>query len=248
MQVCTLEIREAILTRFPDLQVRGVAASGLTNVKAADPDAWFAEAERRLNESGVTVDALTATPCIGRWREAMREQGLKPAEIRSSAEALARRALRGNRPVTGIPLVDVCNAASIAFLAPIGAYDAARLPHSSVIVRTADPDTDHFEPIGGQSRKMVVRENVAVYASDSTILCWAFNHKDAAATAVDQATDTAVVFAESLDSAQHDAAQRALSTIAAWLTKRGAVVGSIVESNREHRSVTLDAPEADGPS
>ena len=49
--------------------------------------------------------------------------GIKPSKFHSSVEALARRTIRTGVPETGIGFVDFYNRASVAQLAPLGAYD-----------------------------------------------------------------------------------------------------------------------------
>ena len=67
--------------------------------------------------------AESTLPEIQAWRQAFAKMNLKPTQYRCAAEALLRRfRMEGSLP--GIhPLVDLCNAVSLAFAVPIAAFD-----------------------------------------------------------------------------------------------------------------------------
>ncbi len=66
-------------------------------------------------------------PEIAAWRRAYSQMGLKPTKYRSAAEALLRRFKReGNLPRVH-PVVDFCNAMSIAFALPVAVFDLDRI-------------------------------------------------------------------------------------------------------------------------
>ncbi|MEI2299943.1 B3/B4 domain-containing protein [Ensifer sp. MJa1] len=62
-------------------------------------------------------------PEIQAWRRTFTKMGLKPTQYRSASEALLRRFRKeGNLPSIH-PLIDLCNAASLAFAIPIAVFD-----------------------------------------------------------------------------------------------------------------------------
>jgi len=66
-------------------------------------------------------------PEIQAWRRAFSQMGLKPTQYRCAAEALLRRFRKsGSLPILH-PLVDLCNAASMAFATPVAVFDRAGL-------------------------------------------------------------------------------------------------------------------------
>jgi DNA/RNA-binding domain of Phe-tRNA-synthetase-like protein len=81
---------------------------------------WFQRARERLNEGSESQLAE-----ISAWRRAYSQMGLKPTQYRSAGEALLRRFRQeGNLPRLH-PLVDICNAISLAFALPVAVFDLA---------------------------------------------------------------------------------------------------------------------------
>jgi DNA/RNA-binding domain of Phe-tRNA-synthetase-like protein len=79
------------------------------------------EAEQGVRER-VTLDTIANEPHIRAWRDAYRLFGAKPSEHRSSVEAMARRALRGDRLPSINALVDIGNVISLRHLVPAGSH------------------------------------------------------------------------------------------------------------------------------
>ena len=114
MTAFTYRIADEVFQRFPGY-VRGVViAHDLTN--GPSPPALLdllREAEASVR-ARVKAEAVAEEPRIKSWREAYRAFGAKPAEFRSSIEALARPAINA--------LVDIGNLISLRHLAPAGAH------------------------------------------------------------------------------------------------------------------------------
>jgi DNA/RNA-binding domain of Phe-tRNA-synthetase-like protein len=62
-------------------------------------------------------------PEVAAWRRAYAQMGMKPTQYRSAAEALLRRFRREGALPRLHPLVDLCNAVSLAFALPVAAFD-----------------------------------------------------------------------------------------------------------------------------
>jgi DNA/RNA-binding domain of Phe-tRNA-synthetase-like protein len=104
------------------------------------------EAEQSVRER---LDAATLTDDrhIKPWREAYRAFGAKPSEYRSSVEAMARRALRGD-PLPSInTLVDIGNIVSLRHLLSAGGH-AIDVLAGDVELRFAT-GSETFIPFGG---------------------------------------------------------------------------------------------------
>jgi DNA/RNA-binding domain of Phe-tRNA-synthetase-like protein len=78
-------------------------------------------------------------PEIQAWRRAFSRMGLKPTQYRCAAESLLRR-LRKEGSLPAIhPLVDLCNALSLAFAVPVAAFDVSAIAgHLEVRYATGD--------------------------------------------------------------------------------------------------------------
>jgi DNA/RNA-binding domain of Phe-tRNA-synthetase-like protein len=114
----------AIWRQFPEL-VPGVlvAADIRPDVEVgALLTPWHERARERLRQG-----PESELPEVAAWRRAYARMGLKPTQYRSAAEALLRR-LRREGGVPGLhPLVDLCNAVSLAFALPVAVFDVARV-------------------------------------------------------------------------------------------------------------------------
>ncbi len=79
---------------------------------------WFERARTRLYEGPESQMAE-----ISAWRKTYSQMGLKPTKYRSAAEALLRRFKREDDLPRLHPLVDLCNAVSLAFALPVAVFD-----------------------------------------------------------------------------------------------------------------------------
>lgn len=110
----------AIWADFPAL------VPGVMLVEDVRPDAQalplleplFAQARARL-----ATAPESAMPEVQAWRQVFGQMGLKPTQYRSAAEALLRRFRKEGALPSLHPLVDACNAASLAFALPVAALD-----------------------------------------------------------------------------------------------------------------------------
>jgi DNA/RNA-binding domain of Phe-tRNA-synthetase-like protein len=81
---------------------------------------WYQRARERLSQ-GPESQLLE----VAAWRRAYSLMGLKPTQYRSAAEALLRRFRQENDLPRLHPLVDLCNAISLAFALPVAVFDLA---------------------------------------------------------------------------------------------------------------------------
>jgi DNA/RNA-binding domain of Phe-tRNA-synthetase-like protein len=81
---------------------------------------WYERARRRA-DAGPESDLAE----IAAWRRAFAQMGFKPTQYRGAAEALLRRFRREGALPRVHPLVDLCNAASLAFATPVAVIDVA---------------------------------------------------------------------------------------------------------------------------
>jgi DNA/RNA-binding domain of Phe-tRNA-synthetase-like protein len=100
---------------------------------------WYERARARL-EGGAESELRE----VAAWRRAYARMGLKPTQYRSAAEALLRRFRReGNLPRVH-PLVDLCNAVSLAYALPVAVLDLAEV-HGHLEVRHAQGDEQYLD-------------------------------------------------------------------------------------------------------
>ena len=132
------------------LYIEGIPAAGGARTSPA-VDRYAAIAKSRL----ATVTAESELPEIQAWRRAFAQMGLKPTQYRCASESLLRRFRKeGSLPALH-PLVDLCNAISLAFAIPLAVLDASAgvVPDYAVAVDAATLATP--ARLGGEIRLLV---------------------------------------------------------------------------------------------
>ena len=115
---------QAIWQQFPQL------VPGLLVVETIDQEAdvtarlhpFYQRARERM--VGATESDL---PEVAAWRRAYAQMGMKPTQYRSAAESLLRRFRKEDTLPRLHPLVDLCNAVSLAYALPIAAFDLEQI-------------------------------------------------------------------------------------------------------------------------
>jgi len=160
-------IADEVFQRFPGY-VRGVVvAHELTN--GPSPPALLellreAEASARAR---LRPDAVAEEPRIKSWRDAFRAFGAKPAEFRSSIEAMARRALKNERLPAINALVDIGNLISLRHLLPAGAH-AIDVLAGDIALRPAT-GTEHFIGFGSSETEHPLPGEI-IFTEGDTVL------------------------------------------------------------------------------
>jgi DNA/RNA-binding domain of Phe-tRNA-synthetase-like protein len=142
-----------IWEEFPQL------AAGLLVVNGVHPQAdvesrlapFFDRARQRLSEQ-----AESQMPEIGAWRRAYSQMGLKPTKYRSASEALLRRFKREDDLPRLHPLVDLCNAVSLAYALPVAVFDLDQVD-SFIEVRYAT-GSETYLSFGGETEHPAPQE------------------------------------------------------------------------------------------
>lgn len=202
------EHSDRVWAGFPELvpgvlHVEGITADG--DVDAHVADLWAA-AERRLATS--TEGEL---PEIQAWRRAFSRMGLKPTQYRCASEALLRR-FRKERSLPRIhPLIDLCNAISIAFAIPVAVFDLSEIA-GYLEVRHAGGDETYLAFSGDVETPDADEVIFADAAGNAHARRW--TNRQSSASAVRGTTSTVLIVAE----AMHETAPadiQGLTTVAA---------------------------------
>lgn len=108
--------------KFPQLVPGALVITGVHADAEVSLAPWFDRARERL-EAGPE----SQLPEIVAWRRAYAQMGMKPTQYRSAAEALLRRFRTEDGLPLLHPLVDLCNAVSLAFALPVAVFDLAKV-------------------------------------------------------------------------------------------------------------------------
>src|SRR5260370_15536605 len=124
---------------FPALVPGVLYSSGITHdvPVGARTEKFLAIAKSRLAE--MTEGEM---PEIQAWRRAFSRMGLKPTQYRCASESLLRRFRKEGTIPRLHPLVDLCNAVSLAFAIPVAVLDVSAIT-GDLEVRYAAGDEDY---------------------------------------------------------------------------------------------------------
>ncbi|HEX6930823.1 MAG TPA: phenylalanine--tRNA ligase beta subunit-related protein [Streptosporangiaceae bacterium] len=181
---------------FPALVPGVLVADGITAdvVAGARTAAFTGRAAERLAER-----SESELPEIQAWRRAFAAMGLKPTQYRCAAESLLRRFRKEGALPRLHPLVDVCNAVSLAYAVPVAVFDIATIA-GYLRVRYATGD-EKYLTFAGAIEQPAPREVIfADEAGQAHARRW--TNRQSALSAVRDATSSALIVAE----AQHSTA------------------------------------------
>ncbi|WP_320774492.1 B3/4 domain-containing protein [Streptomyces sp. CRN 30] len=154
-------------------------------------------------------------PEVLAWRRAFARLGLKPTQYRCASESLLRR-LRKEGTLPRIhPVVDLCNAVSVAYAVPVAVLDADRVAGPLLEVRHARGD-ERYTTFGGDVEYPAPGE---VTYADSAGRAHArrWTNRQSGHSAVGERTDRVLVVAEALHDGAAETVPLVLKTIAAEL-------------------------------
>lgn len=123
---------------FPDL-VAGVAYAQVLD--------WDRPIQHRIDHYTAIAAGRLATgseselPEIQAWRRAFSAMGLKPTQHRCAAESLLRRFRKDGALPRIHPVIDLCNAMSLAFAIPVAVFDVAQITGSLTVRQASGEET-----------------------------------------------------------------------------------------------------------
>jgi DNA/RNA-binding domain of Phe-tRNA-synthetase-like protein len=177
---------------FPALVPGVLYAAGITgDVQAgAYADKYLAVARSRL-----AAMPEGEMPEIQAWRRAFARMGLKPTQYRCASESLLRRFRKEGTIPRLHPLVDLCNAVSLAFAIPVAVLDVAKIT-GGLEVRYAAGDEDYLT-FSGDVEHPTARE--VIFADDAgRAHARRWTNRQSGLSAVRDETAAALIVAEAL--------------------------------------------------
>lgn len=129
-----------IWREYPELVAGLIATSGI------HPGVDVASAVARF--SAIAADRLrdhteSELPEIQAWRRTFAKMGLKPTQYRCASESLLRRFRKEGSLPQLHPLIDLCNAVSLAYAIPVAVFDRAQIV-GDLAVRHATGDENYL--------------------------------------------------------------------------------------------------------
>ena len=189
-------VDKGIFAQYPKTQIGFVVATLNQNPDPKVIDTMVSKLKGLLLEKGFQEGKpVQQDPRIAIWRNTFNTFGVKGSEIPSSVEALTKRAFKEQFPRI-LPAIDLYNAHSVASLLPMGGYDLNKVI-GDVSIQHAKV-AGHFLGIGSKEPVAVDPKHV-VYQDEEGVICWLWNHKDAARTSITADTKEAIFFFDCVD-------------------------------------------------
>lgn len=196
----------AIRRDYPQLVAGVLVVSGVTASAEVAVDSLLELARARLAST-----TESAFPEIQAWRRVFASMGLKPTQYRCAAESLLRRFRREGRLPRVHPLVDLCNAVSLAYAIPIAALDIAKVT-GDLEVRYATGQEEYLT-FGDEIEHPEPGE--VVFADDANRAhARRWTNRQSGRSAVSPATSTVLIVAEAL----HEGAAATIPELVKTLT------------------------------
>ncbi|SCB25627.1 B3/B4 domain-containing protein [Rhizobium multihospitium] len=179
-------------SEFPELVPGVLLAEGITS--AVDVG------DRIGKYHAIAADRLMQGPEgemaeIQAWRRSFSKMGLKPTQYRCASEALLRRFRQEGSLPRLHPLVDLCNAISIAFAIPIAVFDLAKISGDLEVRHAAGNES--YLTFSGEMERPEAREVIfADGAGQAHARRW--TNRQSGLSAVRNDTHSVLIVAEAL--------------------------------------------------
>jgi DNA/RNA-binding domain of Phe-tRNA-synthetase-like protein len=198
----------AIWREHPELAAGLLHAGGITADADVRPQVERFEALARERLASATEGDL---PEIQAWRRAFSRMGLKPTQYRCASESLLRRFRKEGELPRIHPLIDLCNAISIAFAVPIGVLDVERVA-GGIEVRHARGD-EVYDAFSGETEQPDAGETIfADEQGRAHARRW--THRQSAYSAIRPETREILLVAEAMHAGGREDVQRLLDAVA----------------------------------
>jgi DNA/RNA-binding domain of Phe-tRNA-synthetase-like protein len=189
---------------------------------------WYQRARERLNEG-----PESQMPEIAAWRRAYSQMGLKPTKYRSAAEALLRRFKREDSLPRLHPLVDLCNAVSLAFAMPVAVFDLAKVD-SYLEVRHA-AGTEQYLAFSGEIETPPANEVIFADAANQVhARRWTF--RQSRRSIINPATSRALIVSEGLH-------ETATADVGQLIDALAGAFKAVWSAPRQQAILTAEAPK-----
>ncbi len=201
-----------IWEEFPELVPGVLFAAGVTPAAAVTQRiSGFLD----LARSRLAGAPESEWPQIRAWRRAFSRMGLKPTQYRCASESLLRRLRLDGTVPHSHPLVELCNAVSMAYAIPVAAFDVAMIS-GGLEVRRAKGDEEYLT-FGGEVEHPAPGEVIfADEAGQAHARRW--TNRQSGRSAVRESTTEILSVAEAMHGTASADMSRLMTTLAAEMT------------------------------
>jgi len=202
---------DALWADYPNLVPGVLFAGGISaNVDVAPQVARF----NAIAQARLAAGPESEFPEVQAWRRVFSSMGLKPTQYRCASESLLRRFRKENALPPLHPLVDLCNAISLAFAIPIAVFDIAKVSQQ-LEVRYAT-GAENYQTFGGEMEHPEPGEVIFADATEPVPKAHArrWTNRQSGLSAVSASTRAVLIVAEALHASAAEDVARLLNTLA----------------------------------
>lgn len=231
-----------IRVRFPELVAGVLHAGGLHADADVTPQLarFNAMAQARLQAAG----SESELPEIQAWRRAFARMGLKPTQYRCASESLLRRFRKEGELPRIHPLIDLCNAVSIAHAIPVAALDVACITWPLQVRLAAG--TEAYEAFSGELEQPEPGE-VSFVDAAGRAHARRWTHRQSGLSAVRENTREVLVVAEALHATAAGDVPRLLADLAGALQEAWGVQPQVAVLAGASTGFSFPSAPAPGP-
>lgn len=195
---------------FPNSRIGVILLNGFTNSENSSSEiVMMLDESNIIAKNHLTEEVFSENPVVKVYRDAYKLFKTKKG-VRSSIEALLKRATTDN-PVGSInPLVDIYNSASLRYALPVGAEDIDTFVGDLKL--TITEGGDEFFLIGSDENAPTLQGELC-YKDEKGAVCRCLNWRDGERTMITDKTKNAFIVIELLDESRIDALNEALDFI-----------------------------------
>lgn len=198
-----------IWSRFPELAASALFVRGIH--AQAEAGAQIEQFHARARERLAAVPSEGELPEVNAWRRVFSRMGLKPTQYRCASESLLRRFRKEGSLPRIHPLIDLCNAASIAFGIPVAALDVDRIAWP-LQVRPARGD-ERYVGLSGEHEHPQPGEITFVDAQGQAH-ARRWTHRQSGTSAVRESTSRVLIVMEAVHPAAREDVERLAAALA----------------------------------
>ena len=212
---------DRIWAEFPQLAAGVLYADGISpDARVESLVAEHVMAARSRLGSGTEAEL----PEVQAWRRAFAQMGFKPTQYRCASEALLRRFRKDGSIPRVHPVVDLCNAVSLATAVPVAVLDVANIA-GDLEVRHASGDESYLTFAGAQEHPDADEVIFADGARQAHARRWV--NRQSGLSAARATTTEVLVVVEAL----HQSAARDVEALITMLGEELVTAGSTVRAN-----------------
>ncbi|MCQ0024712.1 phenylalanine--tRNA ligase beta subunit-related protein [Streptomyces somaliensis DSM 40738] len=203
---------DAIWSDHPELAAGALWATGVDATADVGPRVAEHTARAAARLAGATESEF---PEVLAWRRVFSRMGLKPTQYRCASESLLRRLRKQGELPRIHPVVDLCNAISVAYAVPVAVFDADRVTGPLLEVCHARGD-EHYTAFGGGTEHPHPGE-VTFADSAGRVHARRWTNRQSGHSAVGERTGRILVVAEAVHDGGAEVVPELLETVAGEL-------------------------------